>query len=273
MVLVDMVRDAARIARTGAERTAQLLDVLRELDVTELDAPSALPGWSRLTIVCHLRYGAAAFLRMTDDALAGRESSYYPGGRALQRPSTLVPSRGERADDVLADWADAASRLDRRWSSLPDDAWTVTADEPADNPDLGPMSLARMALARLTEIDVHAVDLDVGFPDWSATLVDAALPARLARLATRRTNHREFDQSIQGSWLFVTDDLAWLVAVDGERVTSSPAGDDVVTPRATIAGSRRDLLALLLGRPRQRPLEITGDVAFGEQFERAFPGP
>lgn len=120
---------------------------------------------------------------------------------------------------------------------------------------------------------MHGVDLDIGFPDWSDTLVDGALPTRLAWLATRRTNHREVDRSVQGAWLLVADSFRWVVSVTGAKITSTPAGRTASRPRATISGSRRDLLALLLGRERHEPLEITGDVEFGTSFERAFPGP
>jgi uncharacterized protein (TIGR03083 family) len=261
------------VARTSAERTAQLLAMLRRLDADAYDGPSRLPGWSRLTIVCHLRYGATALLRMTSDTLAGRETSYYPERRATQRPTTLAPAPGERPENVLDDWERAAGRLDDLWSSLGPQQWAATITEPADNLDLGEVPLGRLALARLTEVDVHGVDLDVGFPDWSDVLVDVALPTRLAWLSTRRTNHREFDRSLRGSWLLVADGFRWTVSVDGDRVGSTPADPNVDQPRATITGTRHDLLALLLGRPRRQPLEIDGDTEFGAAFERAFPGP
>ena len=43
--------------------------------------------------------------------------------------------------------------------------------------------------------------------------------------------------------------------------------------RATIEASSRDLLALLLGRPFLSQPRLAGDVAFGEAFTAAFPGP
>jgi uncharacterized protein (TIGR03083 family) len=247
--------------------------MLRRLDTAAYDGPSQLPEWSRLTIVCHLRYGATALLRMTSDTLAGRETSYYPGGRATRRPATLAPAPGERPEDVLDEWERAAGQLDDEWSSLGHGEWSMTIRELADNRDLGEVPLARLPLARLTEIDVHGVDLDIGFPDWSELLVDVALPTRLVWLSARRTNHREFDRSLRGSWLLVAEDFRWTVSVEGDHVSSAPADSIGAPPRATISGSRRDLLALLLGRPRLRPLSIEGDIEFGAAFGRAFPGP
>lgn len=266
---------AAEVARVAGERTGQLLAMLRQVDAAGFEAPSLLPGWSRLTIVCHLRYGTRALRRMTLDALAGRTTSYYPVGRAHQRPATLVPAPGERPIEVLDDWRSAAADLDGIWSTLDDAQWSTEVVEPPDNPDLGAIALGGLALARLTEVDVHATDLGIDAPDWSATLVEVGLPARLGRLATRRTNHRAFDRSIRGSWLLhATDGPTWLVTVDGGRVEARPATPGVEAEAdATVEGSSRDLLALLLGRPPRRPLRLGGDLALAESFGRAFPAP
>jgi uncharacterized protein (TIGR03083 family) len=264
---------AVALAALARERTALLVRMLHDLGVEELLAPSELPSWSRLTIVCHLRYGASALLRMTRDALAGRPTSYYPHGRAEQRPSTLVPRRGEESEMVVSSLAVVATELDAEWARLGEDDWSVQVVEPADNPDLGSVSLGRLAMSRLLEVDVHGTDLGIGFPDWSDTLVEVALPTRIAWLAVRRTNHREFNTSVRGSWVLAPDDgPSWLIAVDGARVTSRPAlaSDE---PTATMKGSSRDLLALLLGRAFSQPLFISGDAAFASTFSDAFPGP
>lgn len=268
----DIAR-ADEVARVAGERTQRLLEALRELDDRDFYEPSRLPGWDRLTIVCHLRYGCRAILRMTVGALAGRETAYYPEGREAQRARTLRPSPGERPTDVLDDWASAAADLDREWATVDRGDWSIEVVEPIHNPDLGTIPLARLALARLTEVDVHGTDVGIGVSDWSTTLVEVALPVRLRWLSTRRTNHRAFGRALCGSWLLESPEgLRWLIAVDRETVESRPAddGDNAV---ATIRGPSRDLLALVLGRPRRQPLEVTGDAAFAEAFERAFPGP
>jgi uncharacterized protein (TIGR03083 family) len=272
-VSMDDVARAGDLAHVAADRTRSLLAALRHVDDTVLDEPSALPGWSRLTIICHLRYGTKAMLRMTQDALAGRETAYYPQGRASQRPITLRPAPGQTAQDVLDDWESVAIALDTEWSVTAPDDWAKDVREPPDNPDLGTIPLGRLTLARLTETDVHGTDLAIGAPDWSDVLVDVGLPVRLGWLSTRRSNHREFDPSLRGSWLLTAaEGLRWLVAVDGELVQSRPATDDEQAT-ATIGGSARDLLALLLGRPRRRPLRLNGDIQFARSFADAFPGP
>jgi uncharacterized protein (TIGR03083 family) len=271
-----MTADVARapeLAAVARARTTRLVQVLRELDIEDLLAPSDLEGWSRLTVVCHLRYGASALLRMTRDVVAGRATAYYPQGRARQRPRTLEPQVGEAAGEVIESLATVAAELDAAWASLRAADWALEVVEPPDNPDLGTVPLGRLTLMRLLEGDVHGTDLRIGWPDWSDTLVEVALPVRLGWLVTRRTNHRAFDRGIRGSWLLIASDgPSWLVAVDGERVVSRPAVDGDA-PTATIEGTSRDLLALLLGRPTLHGLLITGNVAFGSSFAKAFPGP
>jgi uncharacterized protein (TIGR03083 family) len=270
---MDEVEHARELADVAAERSHRLVDLLARLDEADLDAPSELPGWTRLTIVCHLRYGTGALLRMTRAALAGLETSYYPQGRERQRPGTLLPLPGESATHVIDGLRTAATELDTEWSAITPDQWSTHVIEPVGNPDLGSVPLARLALARLTEVEVHGTDLGIDSPDWSSTLVRVGLPTRLRSLATRRTNHRPFDASISGSWrLDANEGLRWLVAVERHGVTSRPAaGPEQAT--AVISGSSRDLLALLLGRPPRDELRVTGDRTFAHSFPQAFPGP
>src|SRR3954468_23392769 len=134
---MDDVAPAGELARVAAERSRPLVDLLSRLDETDLDAPSELPGWSRLTVVCHLRYGTRALLRMTRQALAGHETSYYPEGREQQRPATLRPLPGESATDIVDDLRTAVTELDAEWSVMARDQWRTRVIEPVANSDLG----------------------------------------------------------------------------------------------------------------------------------------
>ena len=76
-----------------------------------------------------------------------------------------------------------------------------------------------------------------------------------------------------GSWLLsATDGPAYLVTVRGADVHAHPA-EGSARATAVLEGSSRDLLALLLGRPRSEGLRVLGDPGFGGAFSRAFPGP
>lgn len=262
------------IAAAVRSRTAQIVEALERAGEAGLLAPSALPGWTRLTIACHLRYGARASADVTRRALAGQPAAFYPGGRAARRPRTLVPDEGEAPYDVVGSLATEGAALDALWAGLTAGQWARPVREPDDNLRLGAANVAMTALLRLTEVEAHGEDLDLGLPDWSDVFVRHALPARLAWLATRRSNHRPYDRQVRGSWLFAADDtgLRWLVAVDGDTVTSRPA-DTAETADAVIAGSARALLALLLGRTEPASLRHDGDQRLAGAFNAAFPGP
>ena len=215
--------------------TASTAAVCDALEGSDLESPSSLPGWSRLTIACHLRYGAQALRQMTIDALADRPASYYPGGRATQRPGTLEPLAGESPADVVSSLRDAGAALDDLWSTVDD--WTVIVREPDDNVDVGPQPLRYLPLVRLTEVEVHGTDLDLGLPDWSDVLIRNGLPMRLDRVAHRTP-------LALGAW-----SLNGFVLGDGSEPEIIEASD-------------RDLFALTLGR-----------IHLSDSFAAAYPGP
>ncbi len=256
-----------------ARRTEEVVGSLDQLDENGLLAPSELPGWSRLTIACHLRYGATALQRMTSGALAGKAVSYYPHGRDRQRPETLEPEAGEGPQDVVALLREESTALERAWYALGSDDWLLPVIEPKDNPDLGTVGLGRLLVLRLTEVEVHGTDLGLGLGDWSDQFVRMALPMRVAWLNYRRTNHRAFRGDIQGSWLLAaTDGPAYRITARGDGVEAAP-DTDRSPARATIEATSRDLLALLLGRQMLGPPRLSGDKELGRAFSLAFPGP
>jgi uncharacterized protein (TIGR03083 family) len=254
-------------------RTASIVEALRPLDDAALAAPSALPDWNRLTIVCHLRYGAQALRSMTEAVRSGRPTSFYPEGRAHQRPHTLHPGPEESPRDVIASLARCGETLSQLWSTFRDDEWELRLKEPVNNPDLGPVTLGRLALLRLTEVQVHGPDLDLGLGDWSPRFIELALPMRLDGLKARQVGPHGGGAELEGSWLFRAEEgPTTLITVSKGAVDVSPARP-TSPARATVEATSRDLLALLLGRPCLQPPRITGDVAFGQAFSVAFPGP
>lgn len=243
--------------------TARLSEALTELDVEGLLADSALPGWSRLTIVCHLRYGARALQSMTTDAEAGREASFYPGGRAGQRPTTLTPDDGESPHEALRSLAEESRALHSLWKQVSD--WNLRVHEPAENADLGPIRLSDLAVLRLTEVEVHATDLQIGLGPWSDAFIDHALPMRLAWLPLRRRNRQLADRDLRRSWLFVRseDGSAWRVHLSCGAVSTSRAGADDEAD-AVIEATGRELLGFMLGR---------NDLGGTNDFLSVFPPP
>jgi uncharacterized protein (TIGR03083 family) len=271
---VAIIDEAYRpLVNAAMGRSQSIVESLRGLHDDQLHQPSELPGWSLLTIACHLRFGAGTLRRMTRSAMQGVPVAYYPEGRELQRPRTLVPLPGESPQDVVESLARLSDELNREWSVLDPGAWGVDVTEPQGNPDLGLIPLGRLPLLRLTEVEVHGTDLGLNLGDWSEIFISTVLPMRLEWLNFRRANHGAFDTELKGSWLLVaTDGPTYKVSADGTKVESRPASPDTQA-RAVIEATSRDLLALLLGRNLHAPPVMMGDVAFGQSFSRAFPGP
>ncbi len=271
--MMDSLPSGRTVAAAVTVRQSEIGRALAELDDDQLRAASHLPGWDRLTIACHLRFGASASQRMTADALAGTPTAFYPNRRKHQREATLRPDEGESATDVASSLSEVADRLDQLWASLDDHEWATEIREPAHNQDLGTITLWNLALLRLTEVEVHGHDLDLNLSPWSTTFVEAALPTRLTWLPTRRSNHQAADHSITGSWaLAATDGPTFRVNARGalvevEAVSATPQVD------ATIAGTSSELLAFILGRTTLDALQVRGDQTHAASFLTAFPAP
>jgi hypothetical protein len=207
---------------------------------------------------------------MTKEALGGMETAFYPGGRSIQRPGTLEPEQGEAGSAVVDSLARESANLHRRWCELTVAQWGTPVREPTDNIDLArEITISLLALMRLTEVEVHGTDLDLGLAPWSDVFVANALPMRMGWLALRRVG----DRNLRVSWrIMSTDGPCWLVAVSGGQVISEHA-DHSVTADAIIEGTSRDLLAMLLGRATKNSLTLGGKIDIACSFRELFPGP
>ncbi len=248
---------AVEMTKLVSERSEEVCAALEALDLGELDAPTALPGWSRLTIACHLRYGAQACRQMTEAALAGRPSAFYPGGRELQRPYTLRPALGESALHVMESLREECLSLAGLWAGLDEGDWGIVAYEHEETRSLGDPTLRELGLLRLTEVQIHGDDLQVGLGPWPAAFGRAVLPQRVARLRL------DTEQLPDGVWLLSASDL----------------GDHLVPPRAQgppdvrFRATANDLVALLTGREPTGPIAVDGDPDMAAAFLGAIVGP
>ena len=82
------------IVRAIAAAQHALVDTLEPLADDALLAPSLLPGWDRLTVMCHIRYGGDAINRMVTAGLAGEPVLFYPGGRTRAAAGHVAPAPG-----------------------------------------------------------------------------------------------------------------------------------------------------------------------------------
>jgi maleylpyruvate isomerase len=143
--------DARGWADTG---TQLVLAGLGGLTDDELDAPCALPGWTRRHLLAHLASNAEAIGRLLTWARTGVKTPMYASPD--QRADEIAVNAG-RPD--LPQWVrDSASRLSRAMNDLPDHAWHVEVVTAQGRT----VPAGETAWMRARETCVHAVDLGTG---------------------------------------------------------------------------------------------------------------
>lgn len=257
--------DMAAVGAAISTRTDELCDHLGALELDHLDRPSLLPDWTALTIACHLRYGAQALRQITAATLAEVPSSYYPGGRDLQRPFTLQPALGEPRLHVIESLRHESGELRALWVALDDADWDrAMIPHPDDDDSLGAMPLRDLALLRLVEVMVHGSDLGLGLTPWPLTFGQWLLPLRIQR--ARVAHGAGFDAVVE----FDASDVGVCRAVfrDGGVVEVSDAEPDLA-----VRAVANDLVAVLLGRQPLGPVTMDGDADLMVRFRDGLAGP
>lgn len=205
--------------------TEGLLGDLGNIDDDAARAPSLLPGWSRGHLLTHLARNADSHVRMLDGAMQGEVLEQYVGGRegraaAIESGADRPPA--ELVEDVRA----SAARLDGAWDRMTPEAW-----EREVQPTRGSLPASMLPGARRREVEVHRVDLGLGYgpQDWPKDFVELELSQAIDGAR---------DRLPEGCVLVLADtgaDRSWRVVPDAGQVV-------------TVSGSAADLLAWLIGR-------------------------
>jgi maleylpyruvate isomerase len=136
--------------------TSLLLAAVEDLTDADLDASSALPGWTRRHLLAHVASNAAALGRLLTWARTGVEHRMYnsPGQRADDI------GRGARRDAAdLRRWVRvSAEQLADDLAALPVPAWSATVVTAQGRS----VPATEVVWLRAREVCVHAVDLDTG---------------------------------------------------------------------------------------------------------------
>ena len=148
----------------------------------DLRRPSRLPGWTREHVLVHLARNSDSVVRRLAAAADGRVVEQYPGG-AEGRAAEIQAGVGRSAAEVLADVSAADDAVDRVFAAADDRLWASTVQ--VGGGATGPA--AALVFRRWREVEVHHVDLDVGYqPDrWPDALVARWLPELLTALPQR----------------------------------------------------------------------------------------
>ncbi|MFI9200928.1 maleylpyruvate isomerase family mycothiol-dependent enzyme [Streptomyces sp. NPDC053048] len=219
--MIDHVHDLNSVR----EATDRLLRAAGELDNAAVSAPSRLPGWSRGHVLAHLARNADALVNV----LEGRPM--YASGEV--RDADIERDAPRPLDVHLADLRESAAGFERTAAAPADWNRTVTLRNGVTD------SASRVPFRRLIELELHHVDLGVGY--------------ELEDLPDEFTG-REID--------FLTDRFSGNPAVPAITVTASDGrrwhtGRSDGTP-LTVTGPAADLLGWLAGRRDGAKLDTGG---------------
>ena len=186
-------------------------------------APSRLPDWTRGHVATHIARQADAIRRLTQWARTGERQDMYPSPE--HRDREIEVGAGRSSLDLQIDLDTSAGRLSAAFDELDAaEAWDAIVEMRG-----GLKVPARLLpLARLLEVVIHHVDLDVGY---EITDIDNQTAEWLMEWCAFRLRDREDFPKLQ-----LTSDSGFTTAVGS-------AGDP-----AAVSGSSANLLGWLLGR-------------------------
>ncbi|MEU6485248.1 maleylpyruvate isomerase family mycothiol-dependent enzyme [Streptomyces sp. NPDC046887] len=218
--MIDHVQDLAALR----EATDRLLSAAASLDETALAEPSRLPGWTRGHVLAHLARNADALVNVLQGL------PMYVSGEARDQDIERDAPRPPAVQ--LADVRDTAARFDAE-GAVPAD-WERLVELRNGVTDRA----ARVPFRRLQEIELHHVDLGIGY--------------ELEDLPERFTG-QETD--------FLADRFSGLATVPPTRLlaggrewrTGGREGGEV-----TVSGSPADLVGWLAGRRDGAALTVSG---------------
>ncbi|WP_406329082.1 maleylpyruvate isomerase family mycothiol-dependent enzyme [Streptomyces sp. NBC_00203] len=220
--MIDHVRDLASVR----DATERLLSAAAKLDNVSVAEPSRLPGWSRGHVLAHLARNADALVNV----LEGRPM--YVSGDA--RDNDIERDAPRALGVQLTDVRESAARFQDAGAAPAD--WSRTVELRNGVTD----SAARVPFRRWIEVELHHVDLGIGYE--LEDLPEEFVAREIGFLTDRFSGHPEVPATR------VTDGTrAWSTG----RVTEGG-------PEVTVTGASPALLGWLAGRRDGADLSVDG---------------
>jgi maleylpyruvate isomerase len=179
-VIEDAVADLTEVDAA----TARLLATAAELGDDDVRAPSMLPGWTRGHVLTHVARHAEAMLNLLRWARTGNVTPAYESQE--HRDAGIEAGAGRTAEELHADVSASADRFHAAVLELPAEAWAREV-RIFDRP---PFPAAEVPLRRLVEVELHHVDLGLGYTpaSWPASFAGRRLPQPLATFRADRVS-------------------------------------------------------------------------------------
>ncbi|HWD79318.1 MAG TPA: maleylpyruvate isomerase family mycothiol-dependent enzyme [Kribbella sp.] len=124
--------------------------------LTDLDAPSLLPGWSRRHVAAHLSLNAEALGNLVHWARTGEERPMYPSADA--RNADIEASTSRSADELRSWFDESSARLTAAMATLTEAQWQTQVRTSRGVP----IPATEVPWMRSREVLIHAVDLGTG---------------------------------------------------------------------------------------------------------------
>ena len=170
--------DACRLAH------AKLNEAVRAL--ADASRPSLLPGWTVGHVLAHLTQNPDSMCRRIDGAIRGERVEQYDGGVA-GRANDIEAAASLGTEQLAADLHASSQRLDDLFEALLDHSWPMSVKSATGSEVL----VAALPFRRWREVEIHLVDLDIGFTpaSWPDGLVTKMYPRLIEGLAKRAVEH------------------------------------------------------------------------------------
>lgn len=213
-----------------------VVDSLRRLSEVEMRAPSALPLWSRATLVAHLCGNALALVNLVEWARTGVETPMYPS--AEFRNDQIARDAALSRDELIDLMEIRTGLLLDALSALDTEEWLAMVRTNSGRE----VRASEIPLMRARELWIHLVDLRIGH-DF------AEVPADLF------------------SELFEEVTLSIPRRSDGRTVVISPNDAPIVEVagrdgQVVVEGTRIDIFTWMLGRTPRGSSLVLSDPTF-----------
>lgn len=161
---------------------ARLAATLAALTDEQARGASGLPGWTVGHVLTHIARNADAFVRLLSAAQVGDAVTQYEGGSEA-RAAAIEAGSGRPADELVADVLASSERLEQKYAEMTPEGWAGHGL----TPDGGTWPCVVMPFHRWREVEVHHVDLRLGYTatDWPADYVARELVVALEGLPRR----------------------------------------------------------------------------------------
>jgi len=157
-----------------------LLAAVASLTNDDFRSPSLLPRYSRGHVITHLANKTKAHVWLFGGPAAGEIRQLHPDRYDADLAADAGAARS--APELRSDLEHSFELLEAAWDALDDALWDQQGIMTA-----GPRTMAEIIAHHLRNVEVHHVDLDIGYrvSDWPPIFVEGELVKRLRALPNR----------------------------------------------------------------------------------------